>query len=146
REERAQARALLARFRAPSEEHVAELELRRTREIDARGHRLDLRLDADARIELRDRLRDLLVVDVAVARTEDREREAVGISRLGEELLRAFRIVFRGLDLLARAEEEIGKQLPGRHRLPLHDPLVDRVAVDRDGKGFSHARVPERIL
>ena len=41
------------------------------------GHRLDLGVDAGARVELRDRLGDLVVVDVAVVGAVDGDREAV---------------------------------------------------------------------
>ena len=55
------------------------------------GERLQLRLDADRREILLDRLRDarvgIGVVDVELG------REAVGEAGVGEELLRAFRIV-----------------------------------------------------
>ena len=89
-QQRLQRRRRFAGARAPAEQHEAELEVGRLREERRRRHRDDLGVDADAREHLRDGLRDLGVVDVAVVRRMDREAEAVRIAGLGQQLLRAF--------------------------------------------------------
>ena len=115
-------------------------------EEHALRHRDHLRVDADAREHLPDRLGDLGVVRIAVVGRVDGEAEAVRHARLGEELLRAVRVVGHGLQLVAHAEEALGQELPGLDRLAFHHPAHDRVAVDRHGDRLAHAHVAQRVL
>ena len=145
-QQRLQRRRRLAGARAPAHQHEAELELRRLREERRRRHRDDLGVDADAAQHLRDRLRDLRVVDVAVVGRVDREPEAVRIASLRQQLLRAFGVVGLDLQILRRAEQEVGDELPGWNRLAFHHLVDDRRPVDRLGDRLAHARILERIL
>ena len=141
RQQRAQWRRRLAGFRAPAGEQEGELELRAAREEHVRRHRLELGRDAVARQELRHRLRDRRVVDVAVVRRVQRQAEAVRIAGLRQQLLGCRRIVFVGLQRLAGAEELLGQELA--RRAPPCPSMMrddDRVAIDHLADGLAHAR------
>ncbi|AOE90720.1 hypothetical protein LBM341_02449 [Ralstonia solanacearum] len=146
RHQRPQRRADLARLRAPA--HQPE----RILVPDALGregrhrHALHLGHDADARQVLRDGLRDLLVVHVPVVGRVQRDAEAVRIARLGQQFLRALRIVLEGLQVRVIAEQLRWHQVVGRLRQALHDAVLDALAVDRHAHRATHARVLERIL
>ena len=75
---------------------------------------------------LRDRLRDLGVVDVAIVRRMDREAEPVRVAGFGQQLLRAGRIVRLDLQILGRAEQDVGQELPRRYRFAFHHFVDDR--------------------
>jgi hypothetical protein len=81
-----------------------------------------------------------------VVRRMDRHAEAVRHAALGEQLLRAVRVVGHGLQLVAHAEEALRQELSGLDRLALHHAADDRVAVDRHRDRAAHAHVAQRAL
>ena len=115
-------------------------------EEGGRRHCFDAGGDANAREHLRDGLRDSGVVDVAVVGRMDREPEAVGITRLGKKLLCALGIVRLGFEIFGIAEEAFRQELTGGNRFAFHHPVDQRLAVDRLGDRFAHARIFQRIL
>ena len=145
-QQRLQRRRRLAGPRAPAREQHAELEVGRLREERGRRHRHHLGRNAAARPHLRDRLRDLGVVDVAVVGRVQRDLEAVGIAGLRQQLLGAFRVERLDLEVLGGAEQEIGDELAGRNRLAFHHALDDRGPVDHLRQRLAHPRVLQRIL
>ena len=152
REQRLERRGGFAGARAPAHQDEAELRPLVGRagggvaEEHALRHRHHLRVDADARQHLPDRLGDLGVVRIAVVGRMDRHAEAVRHAGLGEQLLRAVRVVGHGLELGAHAEEALGQELPRLDRLAFHHAADDRVAVDRHRDRLAHAHVAQRVL
>ena len=143
--ERERAQREVAGERAPAEHRDRELEVARLREVGRERHRLHFRLDADAREELRDGLRDLVVVEIAVVRRREHGREALRVAGRGEELPRAVDVV--GLRLEARdvAEDRRCDEVRRRHRGAVHHAVDDRLPVHRLRHRFPHARVGERV-
>jgi hypothetical protein len=114
--------------------------------VGRRRHRDDLGVDARARQHLRDRLRNLGIVDVAIVRRVDGEAEAVRIPGLGQELLRARRVECLDFEVLRRAKEKIRDELTGRNRLALHHFVDDGWPVDGFRYRLAHPRILQRIL
>ncbi len=111
-QQRLERRRCLAGAGTPADQHRAELELGRLRKKRRGRHRGNLRRHADARPHLRDRLRDLRVVDVAVVRRVQRHPEAVRPPGLGQQFLGAFGVVCLDLEVRRRSEQEVRHELP----------------------------------
>jgi hypothetical protein len=114
--------------------------------VNRRRQRFDFGLNADAREHLRDRLADLVVVDVAVVRTVQGQPEAIRIAGLREQLAGALGIEGFGLERGRIAEHSFRHQLPGGHRRAFHHALDDRRAVDRFRHCAAHPQVLQRVL
>ncbi|MCY1217699.1 hypothetical protein D9M72_296220 [compost metagenome] len=146
RQQRAQRRADLAGLRAPPEQAERPLVLDALGRVGGHRHAFHLGGDADAGQVLRDGLRDLLVVDVAVVGRVQRHAEAVRVACLGQQLLGAFGIVLDRLQVGVVAEQRGWHQVVGRLRQAFHQPVLDALPVDRHADGVAHARIFQRVL
>lgn len=95
---------------------------------------------------MRDRLRDLLIVDVTVIRCVQRKPEAVGVAGFGEQFLRALDIIGLEFERTAVAEQAFGHQSPGGNRSTFHHAFDQRLTVDGFGNRAPHTQVFERIF
>src|SRR5690606_37833480 len=78
--------ARFAGLLAPTAQGSAHFTLGTLWKVDRAGHGVDLSLDADAAEVLRDSLRHLCIVDVAVIGCGQRQLEAIGVTGLDHEL------------------------------------------------------------
>jgi hypothetical protein len=132
---------------APAEQVEVGLPVLDQREVQRPRLRHQVHVDPDPAQHADQRLADRLVVDVAVVRAVQVDREAVGIAGLGHQRLRAL-VVGRavGVHLLGPAVHE-GRQRRGRGlRLAAHHHLPDRVAVERQRHRLAHLGLGEGVV
>ena len=145
REQCLERRRGLAGVGAPADEHQAELEPVRAREVHRRGHRHDGGRDADALEHAGDRLRDLLVVHVAVVRPVQREAEPVGPAGLREQLAGGLGVVGVGLERVRCSRTCLRHSWPVGSAAPSITRSAIACAVDRHRQRLAHPRVLERV-
>ena len=108
---------------------------------------VEIHLHADLAEHADSRLADRLVIDVAVVRAVQRDREAVTVTRLGHQRLCGGHVIGRDLvERLVPAIHERRHDDVGRRGLVAHHDLLDGVAVDRDVHRPADADIGERVL
>lgn len=118
-------------------QHLGEvLRLRLRQQID---------LDADAGEHADHGLADRGVADVAIVRAIHGDLEAIGVSRLGQELLGAVGIELPPREVLGRCEQLRSDHQRRRRRQSAHHARLDQLDVDRLVEGFADLNVLERI-
>ena len=135
----------LVAARRPTAERHREAAFAALAEIDRGGHELDLGLHADALPLLGDGLDDLRVVDVAIVRAVDGQREALREAGFGEQRLGARRVIGRRLEAGNGAEHAVRQELGGGQGDAVHDPLLHRGAVQGERERLPHADVAQGV-
>lgn len=126
--------------------HQAERLARGLREERGIGQSCNLGADANPAPELRDRLRHLLVVRVAVVGGVQRGLEAVRVPCLGQQRTGPLRIEGRHAQRIGCARRAGGQQVGRDRGGTLHHAVDDGGAVDGKRQRPAHAHVLQRIL
>ena len=116
------------------------------REVLRLGFGIQVHRHADLRQHPDSRLTDRLIVDIAVVRAIQLDREAVAVTCFFHQRLGCFDISDRGaVHRLVPAVHEGRCDHTGRRRLTAHDDLLDRIAVDRHRHGLAHTHIGQRV-
>ena len=130
----------------PAEEVHVEPSLAELRPVVPHRHRVEVGAEPDAGEHRGRRLADRLVVQVAIVRAAEPEREAVGEARVGEQRPGRLRVVREARRVRRRvAAHLVGDELGGGLGGPAHDLGGERVDVDRLVGGLPDARVEEGV-
>ena len=111
------------------------------------GLRVQADIDADA-FQHRDHcIADRLVVDVAVVRAVEGDREAVTVTGLRKQLPGLFGIVLVGrVEILDEAVDARRDHQPRRGGSAAHDHALNGLQIDRVSEGRTHALILEGVL